>query len=147
MEPNTWTTFVRVDHKHDQMVYQPYGPFGHTHEPHGQVARFGMGRSSNYLMVSDPVTDALYPKAMAAARFNDIDALKKTLRDANERAARQHYAISLPEPISYSLCQPWLKGYNAPYHSAWMGTGGPSMAGFYLGRYWIGHKLKNSMEH
>jgi len=94
---------VRVNHKHDQLVYQPYGPFGHTHEPQAQVARFGTGRSSNYLMVNDPVTDALYPKAMAAARVNDVDALKKALRDANERAARQHYAVSLLEPF-HTLC-------------------------------------------
>jgi hypothetical protein len=94
---------------------------------------------------SDPVTAELSKKAAAAARINDTDTIKQCLRDANERAARQYFSIALLEPISYSLCQPWLKGFNAPIHATWMGGGGPCMASFYLGRYWIDQKLKKSM--
>ncbi len=136
MEPNAWQSYIR-ENKHDQMSYQPYGPFGHTHEPQKQVGRFHM----------DPVSADLNTKAQVAARVNDVDALKKLLRDANERAARQHFSVSLLEPMSYSLCQPWLKGYNAQIHSTWMGSGGPCMASFYLGRFWIDQNLKKSMQH
>jgi len=46
--------------------------------------------------------------------------------------------------VQYSLCQPWLKGYNAQAHSIWMGAGGPSMLGFYSARYWVDRKLKKA---
>jgi hypothetical protein len=39
------------------------------------------------------------------------------IRDANERIARQHYAISLLQPMQYSLYQPWLKGYHGQFGS------------------------------
>jgi peptide/nickel transport system substrate-binding protein len=134
MDPGDWINFVEVNHKNDQMVYRPYGPFGHTYEPARQVGKFRW----------DPVTYELYVKANANP---SDDELKQLLRDANERAARQHFAISLLEPQGYALYQPWLKGYSGQGHSIWMNGGGPVMAAFYLARFWIDGKLKKSMEH
>ena len=134
MNANDWQAFTRA-RKHDQLTYQPYGPWGHDHEPERMVGRFN----------SDPVTADLSKKAAAAAHVNDTDTVKQCLRDANERAMRQHFAISLLEPGLCSLCQPWLKGFNGQIHSTWMGGGGPGMASFYLGRFWIDQKLKKSM--
>jgi ABC-type transport system substrate-binding protein len=133
LDPNEWQSYIR-DKKHDQMTYQPYGPFGHTHEPERQIGRFR----------NDPFSAELADKALAASHIDDKETIGKLLKDANERAARQHFSISLLEPISYSLCQPWLKGFDAQIHSTWMGGGGPCMASFYLGRFWIDQKLKNS---
>ena len=95
-------------------------------------------------MVSDPVFDAFYPKAKAAS---SLDQLKQVLREANEYAARQHYVVSLLHPKQYALCQPWLKGYNAQVHAVWMGSGGPSLLGFYAARYWIDQNQKKTMRH
>ena len=142
MKTRDWVTFVAIEHKHDQLVYRPYGPLGHTYAPLRAITRFQTGYSANFQMVSDPVFDSFYPKAIAATEENE---LKKILRDANERVARQHYAISLLQPVQYSLCQPWLKGYNAQIHSVWMGAGGPSMLGFYGARFWIDQNLKSNM--
>jgi hypothetical protein len=93
-------------------------------------------------MVADPVFDSYYPKALAAK--ND-DELKPVLKNANERVARQHWAVSLLLPTQFSLCQPWLKGFNAQSHAIWMGAGGPSMLSFYAARFWIDSKLKKSL--
>ena len=142
METAAWVTFVAIDRKHDQLIYRPYGSLGHTYAPLRAITRFQTGYSANFGMVSDPVFDSFYPKALDA---NTEDQLKQVLRDANERVARQHYAISLLLPIQYSLCQPWLKGYNAQVHSIWMGAGGPSMLSFYAARFWIDKDMKMSM--
>ena len=56
--------------------------------------------------VSDPVCDAFYPRATATT---SEDELKQILRDFNECVARQHFAISLLQPIEYSLCQPLIE--------------------------------------
>jgi ABC-type oligopeptide transport system substrate-binding subunit len=95
-------------------------------------------------MVSDPVFDAFYDKAIAATSETE---LKQVLKDANERVARQHYAISLLQPMEYSLCQPWLKAYHAQIYSIWMGVGGASMLSLYGARFWIDKNVKVSMGH
>jgi ABC-type transport system substrate-binding protein len=137
-----WLDFVVKNHKHDQMVYRPYGPLGHTKAPLRIITNFYTGLSKNFNMVSDPVFDAYNPKAKAAT---SLDQLKQILKEANEYVARQHFVVSLLHPMQYALCQPWLKGYDAQVHSVWMGSGGPSLLGFYGARFWIDQNLKKSM--
>jgi ABC-type transport system substrate-binding protein len=141
MESTACTAFVQ-DRKHDQLVYRPYGPLGHTYSPLMAIGRFYT--NTNTLGVSDPVIDAFYLKAIAT---NSEDELKQILRDMNERVARQHFAISLLQPMEYSLCQPWLKGYHGQIHSIWMGVGGPSRLSLYGSRFWVDQNLKKSMGH
>jgi hypothetical protein len=95
-------------------------------------------------MVNDPIYDAFYPKAQQAT---SEDKFKKIMKDMCERVARQHYAVSLLQPLEYALCQPWLKGYHGQIHSVWMGIGGPSRLSFYGARFWIDQKLKETMGH
>jgi len=141
MKTADWIQYVEIDRKHDQLIYRPYGPLGHTYAPLRAITRFQTGYSANHMMVSDPVFDSYYPKALAA---DTEDKLKQVLIDANERVARQHYALSLLLPLQYSLCQPWLKGFNAQVHSIWMGSGGPSMIGFYASRFWVDQTMKKT---
>ena len=136
-----WVHYVEIEKRHDQLIYRPYGPLGHTYAPLRAITRFRTGYSANHMMVADPVFDAFYPRAAAAATE---DELKQVLKEANEHVARQHYAVSLLIPIQYHLCQPWLKGFHGQGHSIWMGTGGPSMLSFYAARFWVDRKLKKS---
>jgi peptide/nickel transport system substrate-binding protein len=130
--PDAWNTFMEKERNADQLLYHAYGPFGHSFEPQKQVGRFR----------ADPITNALFLKASAMPGEAE---LRQLLRDANERAARQHFAISILEPQGYALCQPWFKGFSGQIHSVWMNGGGPCMASFYLGRFWIDRQLKQSM--
>jgi len=65
------------------------------------------------------------------------------MRDANEYALRQHFTISLLQPMAYSLCQPWVKGFNAQFGSAWAHAAGPALLSFYLGRFWLDEKQEH----
>ena len=143
MESTACTAFVEA-RKHDQLVFRPYGPLGHTYAPFQAITRLHTRSTCNWTMVSDPVIDSFYQKAVAAASEN---ALRQIVRDMNERVARQHFAISLLKPVEYSLYQPWLKGFNGQIHSIWMGVGGPSRLSFYGARFWIDRKLKKSLGH
>jgi len=143
MESNACTDFVEA-RKHDQLVYRLYGPLGHTYAPFQAITRLNTHTNANIMMVNDPVMDNYYPKAKAAA---SEDEFKKIMRDMNEHVARQHFAISLLQPIEYALCQPWIKGYNGQIHSIWMGVGGPSRLSLYGARFWIDHKLEKAMGH
>jgi len=70
--------------------------------------------------------------------------VKKILIEANEYAARQHFAISLMNPVKYSIAQPWLKGYSGQFGSI---SRSPQSLSFYAARFWIDQKLKKSMGH
>jgi ABC-type transport system substrate-binding protein len=142
MDTATWQTFVQVDRKHDQLAHRPAGPLGKTSPPLMDLNRFRTGSLLNYQMISDPSFDRLCDEAMGAA---NLDQTLRIFREANEYVARQHFSISLLQPMSYSLCQPWLKGFNAQFGSTFGAAGGPGMLSFYLARFWIDQKLKNSM--
>jgi ABC-type transport system substrate-binding protein len=143
MDTTSFIDFVTHSKKHDQMVHCPPGPLGHTASPFLELTRFRNG-PGNWAMVDDPVYNGLLTKAVATTSYDD---LKTIIKDANERVARQHFTISLLQPIYYSLCQPWVKGFNAQHGSTWGHTGGPGMLSFYLGRFWIDQKLKRNMGH
>ena len=144
MDPASYTDYVENNHKHDQLVYRPYGPLGQTYAPLRVITRLQTGYATNYAMVSDPVFDAFYGKAMATTTE---DQLKQVLKEANEYVARKHFVVSLLQPMEYSLCQPWLKGYHAQIYSIWMGVGGASMTSFYTARFWIDQQVKKLSGH
>jgi len=145
MEHNAMITYVEIDHK-NELVWREYGPLGHNYSPLQGIPRFHTEHlaNKNWLNVSDPVIDSFYDKALVTT---NEDELKQIMWDMNERVARQHFAISLLQPRSYCLCQPWLKGYHGQIHSLWMSGGGPSRLSLYGARLWIDQKLKKSGGH
>ena len=143
MEHTPMLKFVEIDMQHE-LVWREYGPLGHNYSPLGAINRFHSDHEPNWLGVHDPVMDAFYPKALAATTE---DELKQVCKDANERVARQHYVISLLQPVTYVLMQPWLKGYHGQIHGLWMGMGGPSRLSLYGARCWIDGTLKKSLGH
>ena len=144
MEPAAWVDFVQKGHRHDQMAHRAAGPLGHCSAPNLDLDLFQKGARRNWAMVYDPVFEAFQPQSTAT---DDIADLKKIVRTANEYVARQHFTIALLQPIAYSLCQPWVKGFNGQFGSAWAHAGGPAMLSFYLPRFWTDRKLKKSMGH
>jgi peptide/nickel transport system substrate-binding protein len=141
MESTDWTAFVINGQKHDQMAYAAVSPYGHAFEPIRQLQRLHTGSSSNYLMVNDRVLDAFQPEAIGATSENR---LKQILKNANEHMARQHYAVSILQPMNYALYQPWLKGYNGQFGSVCSAAGSPQLLFFYPARFWIDQKLKRA---
>jgi len=144
LDPASWTAFVSVGHKHDQLAMRSSSSLGFTFEPLRQLNRFQTGYSANYLMVSDPTFDAYYPTALADTNMKDI---MQVVTDANNYVARQHFAISLLQPNVPSLFWPWIKGYNGQLGSLSGGVGSPQVVAFYLGRFWVDQNLKKSMGH
>jgi peptide/nickel transport system substrate-binding protein len=142
MESAALVAFIQTEQKHDQLAARAGGSLGTGHEPLRQLTRFCTGSSGNpQLRINDPVMDSFYPRAFRAASEDDV---KKILIEANEYVARQHFAISLLNPVKYSLAQPWLKGYTGQFGSI---SRSPQCLSFYTSRFWIDQKLKKSMGH
>jgi ABC-type transport system substrate-binding protein len=144
METASFVNFVMINHKNDQLVQRSASSLGLATEPIRQLERFRTGAMPNYMMISDPVFDDFLPQAMAA---NNIDGVKLVIRKANEHVARQHFAVSLIQPMQYSLYQPWLKGYQGQFFALSAASGGPPLIFFYPARFWIDRQVKNSVGH
>ena len=139
MEHNAMLTYIETDRKHE-LESREYGPLGHKYSPMGgdQPPAF---EPFAQLVVNSQLADGIfYSKALAAAIENEVKQINK---DVNEHAARQHYVVCLLQPMSYTLYQPWLEGFNSQYYSITMEVmGGPSRLSFYGGRRWIDSELK-----
>jgi len=139
MEASAYTTFINA-HKHDQLVYNgrigKLGAIGSN--PVNFLSRFG---PDNYMAVNDSVYVAFHPKGWTTTSFDDI---KKLLKDCNEHVARQHYLVSLLQPMEYALYQPWFKGYNGQFDSI-SAAAGPHRLFYYAARFWLDHKLNTSV--
>ena len=144
MDSTEWIAYVLNGHKHDQLAQRTIAPYGHRHDPFRQMGRLRTGAASNYLMINDAILDSFQPKAIAAT---SEDQVKQLLRDANEHIARQHFAISLLSPGSYTLYQPWLKGFNGQFGAFCSAAGSPQLLFFYPARFWIDKELKKKMGH
>jgi len=140
----SFVSFVITNHKHDALaVRQPgAGSLGLGYYPLRQFSKFTTP-SGNIAMINDPVYNAFYTTALAATT---TDALKSIVVDINKYVIQQHFVISLLQPMQYSFCQPWLKGYNAQYGSTY-GPSGPTILYFYGGRMFLDQKLKTSLGH
>jgi peptide/nickel transport system substrate-binding protein len=144
LDTASFVNYVLTSHRNDQLVQRSASSLGLATEPIRQLERLRTGAVPNYLMVSDTVFDSFLPRAMAAG---SIDEIKKIVRDANEYVARQHFAISLVQPMQYSLYQPWLKGYSGQFFAVSAASGGPPLYFFYPARFWVDRKLKKQMVH
>ncbi len=141
MDTAAFTTFVRTNRAHDQMSTK--GQLGVNYEPLRQLSLYVTNYPANYANNSDAVFDGYAPAAMAAT---SVDQVKKILKDANERVARQHFAVSLLAPVGFNLCQPWFNGFNGQFGSV-AGSIGPAMLAFYGARFWINADMKKAKGH
>ena len=79
--------------------------------------------------------------------LSNLADIKQVVKDANDYAARQHFVVSLLQPMQYSFCQPWLKGYDGQSFSVGGRLGSPQIGYFYTARFWIDQGLKKSLGH
>ena len=139
MDPATWTNYVRSQHLYDALAFRSSGSLGMSYQPFRQFIRFQTGYVANYEIVSDPTFDAFYPAALAAT---SIDQVKTILKNTNIYVSQQQWVISLLNPSSFNVYQPWLKGYAGQSFAMTGGSSGPMMLGYYGSRFWIDQNMK-----
>jgi ABC-type transport system substrate-binding protein len=144
MESAAWLTYVQTNRSQDALAYKSGGKIGNTFEPMMMLNNFSSDNSNNYQNVSDPVYDQFEAKGAAALTVPDV---KQVLKDCNEYVARQHFVISLLQPMNFDFSQPWLHGYTGRLQSVPEAGGGGFLTGFYSARWWVDVKLKTSMGH
>ena len=106
--------------------------------------RYGVpGYQSNYVLVNDTTMQNFYTQANAAQSVGEV---QKLLHDANLYAAQQHFVISLAQPSTFNMVQPWIMG------AVGANTLGDAVTGAGFGdgspiAVWINQSLKSSLGH
>jgi peptide/nickel transport system substrate-binding protein len=146
MDAPTWQSYVMSGHKYDAFCARNQGILGFNFDIFRQFMRFTPGYQANYIMVNDPVMVKFNADATTA---QSISAVQQMLHDANLYVAQNHFAISLAQPSTFNMVQPWIKGNPGPnvLGNATTGTmGGVGSNATPMG-VWIDSKLKASMAH
>jgi len=141
MDVATWQSWVLNGRKQTALASRG-GMIGVNSSPFSELARFTTGYQLNYICVSDPKIDAWYAQATTAS---DVNTVKQILHDENLYIAQQHIVISVAQPTSYNLVQPWVKGCAGPNA---LGQGPISgFVGSWGAGNWIDLDLKKSLGH
>jgi peptide/nickel transport system substrate-binding protein len=141
MDPPAWVAFVNANQQ-DQISQRSSPSLAFSFEPLIQLQHFMTGFKNSSMATGFTDFDQFYPAALAAT---SIDQVKQIVKAANENVARQHFCVSLCQVYTYSLSQPWLKGYNAQNHALYGGSNGPLLLCYYGARFWIDQNMKTSM--
>ena len=96
------------------------------------------GTGSSYTGLRDPVFDALFDAAQAAAT---VDEQQRVIRELDLYLAENHVLVWSPKPPQFNVSQPWIKGYNGEIDLGW----GDRATIF--SRIWIDPDLKQEMGH
>ena len=107
MDPASWQSYVLTAHKEDALSARNQGILGFNFDIFRQFMRFTPGYQTNYIMVNDPTMVNFNNEAIAA---QSVTAVQQLLHDANLYVAQQHFAISLAQPSTFNMVQPWIKG-------------------------------------
>jgi ABC-type transport system substrate-binding protein len=135
LDPADFDSTIMSGHKNDALAGTT--GLGYLIEPLAQINMFNSDNrgvnGTDAAMVSDPAYDVFSAEVLSSTT---IDGVKSALRGANKEEAEQHFVISLLQPTTFSLVQPWLKGYNGEY-GATEGNWGANFLFFYPARFWI----------
>ena len=107
MDAASWQSYVMTSHKEDALSARNQGILGFNFDIFRQFMRFTPGYQSNYILVNDPTMTNFNNQATAAM---SVSAVQQLLHDANLYVAQNHFAISLAQPSTFNMVQPWIKG-------------------------------------
>ena len=138
MDAASLNTMLRAQ-KNDGIAFGT--KLGFTFPPLMGFRHWQTGTTLNWCDVNDPTWNAMYASALAATTLTQTQAL---VVQGNQYQAAQQWSVSLPCPMSFAVCQPWFKGYNAQTFSI-SSTSGVLCMGFYCSRFWIDQNLKQSL--
>jgi peptide/nickel transport system substrate-binding protein len=144
MDQTSWNSYVMTSHKEDALCARNQGLMGFNFDILRMLMRYGLkGYQTNYILVDDAYCQKQYAAALVA---QSVDEVQKILHDTNLYVATQHFAISLAQPSTFNMVQPWIKG-NPGANTLGDAVSGAGFAdGVPIG-VWVDQNLKTSLGH
>jgi hypothetical protein len=144
MDPASWQSYCMTSHKYDALCARNQGLMGFNFDIFRQFMRYGVpGYQSNYILVDDKVCQKAYNDALVA---QSVDEVQKLLQNVNLYIATQHFVISLAQPSSFNMVQPWIKG-NAGSNTLGSATTGSGFGDGCPMAIWVDQAMKTKLGH
>ena len=118
-----------------EMIANEMAHFG---DPLANVRRYLSSTGPNTSNVNDPVYEAMYEAAEAAAT---LDERNRIAGEMDQYSIEQFWSIWTPNSPTFNATQPWIIGFN---NENWFGTGQIQTV---FTRLWIDSELKEAMGH
>jgi peptide/nickel transport system substrate-binding protein len=143
LQPAQWQSTIMTSHAYDALCARNQGLMGFNFDIFRMFMRYTTGYQSNYIQVNDPVMNKFYADAQAAPT---VAGVQKLLHDCNLYVAQQHFVISLAQPSTFNMVQPWIMG------AVGANTLGDAVTGAGFGdgvpiAVWVNQSLKTSLGH
>ena len=113
-----------------------FDPLEALREYHSSSVGHAGGTGASHTGLQDPVFDALFDAAQAAATVAEQ---QRKIREIDLYLAENHVLVWSPKPPQFNVSQPWIKGYNGEIDLGW----GDRATIF--SRIWIDQDLKREM--
>jgi ABC-type transport system substrate-binding protein len=107
LTPAPWQSQILTAHNYTAFCARNQGILGFNFDIFRQFMRFTPGYQTNYILVNDPNMINFYAEAEAA---QSVSAVQQLLHDANLYVAQNHFSISLAQPSTFNMVQPWIQG-------------------------------------
>jgi ABC-type transport system substrate-binding protein len=143
LQPAQWQSQIMTSHAYDAFCARNQGLMGFNFDIFRQFMRYTPGYQSNYIQVNDPTCTNFNNNAIAATSVAQVQQL---LHDENLYIATQHFVVSLAQPSTFNMVQPWIMG------AVGANTLGDAVTGAGFGdgspiAVWINQSLKSSLGH
>ena len=129
LDKASWTAYVITSHKHDALTARSTGNTGEMVSPFTLFALYTVGHPANTMMVNDPKIQFWYNDSLNA---QSVDQVNQDFNAYLQYFPTMHYAISLVEPRTFNMVQPWVGG-----------NPGVGVTGQDVNACWLNESLKN----
>jgi ABC-type oligopeptide transport system substrate-binding subunit len=143
LPPAQWQSQIMTSHAYNAFCARNQGLMGFNFDIFRQFMRYTPGYQSNYIQVNDPTCTNFNNNAIAATSVAQVQQL---LHDENLYIATQHFVVSLAQPSTFNMVQPWIMGAvgNNTLGDATVGAGFGDGAPLAV---WINQSMKASLGH
>jgi hypothetical protein len=105
--PAPWQSQIITARNYTAFAARNQGFMGVNYDIFHQLVKLTGGYGVNYLNVNDPTINNYYQQAIAA---QSVTATAQILHDDNVYIASQNIDISVAQPSTFNMVQPWVQG-------------------------------------
>ena len=140
LAPAAWQSQIVTTHYYTAFAARNQGLLGVNYDIFHQFSKITTGYTMDYIMCNDSTINNYYHEALSA---QSVAATQQLLHDDNLYIAEQNYDISVAQPSTFNLVQPWIQGNPGalPLGDAVTGNGWPIAGGVPIA-VWINPALK-----
>jgi len=105
--PAAWQSQIITSRKYTDFAARNQGLMGLNYDIFHQLVKLTTGYTMDYINLNDSTVNSYYQQALTA---QTVAATQQILHDDNLYIAQNNFDISVAQPSSFNMVQPWIQG-------------------------------------